>query len=281
MYYWGTNGEGLHHICMAEADPSTPEVWEGRGAVLGPAPEFPELTYGPSFPHILQLDETNWIMYIVGWGIVTEEKPLPNTTWAATSSDGGLTWAYHGDTPIIPCDQPYDGKGSGSLSVIEEDGLFHMYYTAIQEYTDIPEGVETSHDPIPIIGVAHATSKDGLVWEMPRDDFLVPPRWREAPRFEYIASKPYVTREGDKLRMWISSASPCYRLRSLTGTSPTDWTWDEDAPLGLFGLGEEGAFDDQLYSYASVLEVEDRTLMWYTGNWFGNTGMGLAERVQE
>ena len=42
------------------------------------------------------------------------------------------------------------------------------------------------------------------------------------------------------------------------------------------GKGEPGTFDDNQRSYATILKHGDEYRCWYTGNRFGDTGIGYA-----
>ena len=46
---------------------------------------------------------------------------------------------------------------------------------------------------------------------------------------------------------------------------------------GEFGVGETGCFDDRQRCYVSVIKSGDTYRCWFTGNGFGETGMGYAE----
>ena len=54
-----------------------------------------------------------------------------------------------------------------------------MYYTALAPYEKRPlECVSAVHsgDLIPTVGIGYAVSRDGIHWEKPYDDYLIPPR---------------------------------------------------------------------------------------------------------
>jgi hypothetical protein len=180
---------------------------------------------------------------------------------------------------VLPFDHPWDGEGTGSVCVVPAGDELRMYYTALKEYREVPPDVEATHDPLLVVGIGYAVSTDGVHWTKPFDTALVQPRWREHEPFEYIVSKPCVQRDGEVWRMWASSVSPAYRLRTLWSPDGLDWRWDPDGPTGILGLGAAGAFDDRMTSYASVVRHGATWRLWYTGNDFGATGMGYAEGV--
>ena len=278
MYYWGVGGQG-NTVVMAEAPVERPNDWVPVGGVLiEPQPEAPYNCDGPSFPFVLPLDDTHWMMYFGAWGKWGEDGKLPNNLGLAISDDAGHTWRYPDQSPLLQRDQPWDCSGTGSVSIVKIDGVLRMYYTSIGEYFDAPEGVQTGHgEVIPRIGVASATSTDGIHWTKDPAGLLVAPRGHDFEPYEYINSKPFVMPDGDGYRMWISTFGHAYRIRSLV--SPDGITWERvpSGPDGDLGVGAAGTFDDHQRSYASVVKYGDTYRMWYTGNRFGATGIGYAE----
>jgi len=217
-------------------------------------------------------------MYICGWGIARADGKLPNTTGVAFSDDAGQSFYYRHETPILSTDQPWDQEGTGSVFVRREREQFQMYYTAIGHYFDKPGGVETGHgDVIPRIGIGFAVSDDGVDWVKPQDDLMLSPRGFETEPYEYISSKPFLLKEDDGWRMWLHTFGTAYRVRSLFGRDGLNWEWQESGIDGEFGIGKEGCFDDRQRCYVSVMKFGDTYRCWYTGNGFGQTGMGYAE----
>lgn len=277
MYYWG-GGPAGSVILLAESPVNDPNAWRPHGEILlGPQPENELNCDGPSFPFVYEIEGDRWGMIVGAWGRRRPDGTLPNTTHLALSDDGGLTWRYHDANPIIPLDRPWDRVATGSVCVVKHEGRFRMYYTSITEYFDKPEGVATGHgDVIPRIGTAMMTSADGVHWDKCPEGFVVSPRGFDTDPYEYITSKPYVLREGDGWRMWVSTFGPAYRIRSLTSPDGLAWTWVPSGPEGDPGIGAAGAFDDHQRSYACVVPHGDSYRMWYTGNSFGDTGIGYA-----
>ncbi len=276
MYYWGSGNKG-NVICMAETSVAKPNNWRGLGHVLAPQPETQHNSGGPSFPHVVPLDKSHWLMFFCAWGRKRDDGKLPNTTCLAESSDGGITWKYHGNEPIIPNDKPYDRDGAGSCWVVKTENEFRMYYTAIAEYFQKPDGVRTGHgNVIPRIGIGYMVSTDGLTWKKPLDDFLVKPRLAETRPYNYIASKPCVIRDGNLWRMWVSTFGHAYRVRSLVSRDGIEWSWVESGEDGDLGIGKLRAFDDHQRCYACVVKHASEYRCWYTANGFGQTGMGYA-----
>lgn len=277
MYYWGTDSDGFHHICVAEAPVDAPNAWEPLGPVLGRQDGTVHNHFGPSFPHVVPIEGGPWLMYYAGWGLPREDGKLPNTTCLALSDDEGMRWRHWSDTPVLPLDRPYDREGTGSVWVLHEDGLFRMYYTAIGEYFHKPTGVRTGHgDIIPRIGIGYAVSRDGIAWEMPYDDLLIAPRGLDTEPYEYIASKPCILRTAAGYRAWLHTVGTAYRVRGLASPDGLHWNWLPSGPDGEMDIGVDGAFDSVQRCYVSIVHHDGAYRCWYTGNDFGLTGMGFA-----
>ena len=282
MYYWATGGDGLNRICCAESDATNPNDWRPLGCCLEPQPNTEYNRNGPSFPFVLPADDAPWLMFFGAWGQARAEGQLPNTTGVAVSHDGGRSWRYGADRPVLALDRPYDHEGTGSCCVLRVGGELRMYYTAIGSYFRRPEGVRTGHgDLIPRIGIAYAVLRDGLGWEKPLPELMISPRGLGADPYEYICSKPFVVRGPGGYRMWVSTFGPAYRIRSLTSPDGLNWAWRPSGPDGDLGVGEPGRFDDRHRCYAGVVPDGGRYLCWYTGNGFGTSGIGFATGAAE
>jgi predicted GH43/DUF377 family glycosyl hydrolase len=278
MAYWGTDADGLNYILQAETSVAEPNSWRPIGAVsIGPQTDTDHNCTGPSFPFLLPLSADNWLLYFTAWGRRSDGK-LPNTTGVAISNDGGESWRYHSEHPVLPLDRPYDAEGTGSMWILHENGLFRMYYTAIGRYFPKPEGVDTGHgDTIPEIGIAYAESKDGIHWEKPLAHLVVSPRGFGVIPYEYICSKPCIIKQNDTYVMWLNTFGTAYRVHRLTSHDGFTWQWsDRHGPDGELGVGEQDAFDDLQRSYPTVIRDHNELRCWFTGNQFGATGMGYA-----
>lgn len=280
MYYWGTGTDGYNRILMARCPKDDLNNWAPMGSVLERQPDTDYDFQGPSFPNVVPVDENRWLMYFAGWGRTRDDGKLPNNTGLAVSEDGGMTFKHWSDRPMLATDRPWDREGTGSVYVVRDGGLFRMYYTAIGEYFEKPEGVETAHNGIiPRIGIGYALSEDGISWTKPLDRWIVGPRGFDAEPYEYIVSKPFVMRDGNGYRMWVNTCSPAYRIHCLSSPDGDDWRWIETSSDQEMGIGEPGGFDDHQRCYISIVRHENEYRCWYTGNGYGLTGIGYATGV--
>jgi hypothetical protein len=278
MVYWGSDKDGKNYILRARSPLDRPNDWKPLGEpLIGPQPSTSYNCAGPAFPFLLPASEDRWLLYLTAWG-QWEDGKVPNTTGVAVSDDGGENWRYHSEHPVIPLDRNYDAEATGSVWVLQENGRFRMYYTAIGRYCRRPEGAQTGHgDTIPEIGIAYAESDDGLHWEKPLDNFLVVPRGFLVRPYEYICSKPCIVKGREKYALWVNTFGTAYRVHRLRSPDGLQWEWSERrGPDGELGVGGEGAFDDYQRSYPCVVRRGDQLHCWFTGNGFGATGIGYA-----
>jgi hypothetical protein len=282
MYYWGVGSQG-NVILMAQSPKDRPNDWTPLGTtILAPQPGTAHNANGPSFPYVFPVQGSRWHMLFCAWGAKSPTGKLPNTTCLAISDDSGLTWRYHDQNPVLPLDQPYDISATGSVCVVRTPTQFRLYYTAIGPWFTRPPNVQTGHgENIPTIGIAYATSTDAITWHKPLTQLLIAPRFHDATPYEYIVSKPFILPEPSPAfpsacRMFVSTFGPAYRVRSLYSPDGLTWSHNPSGPDGDLGIGEPGSFDSHQRSYACVLKHENQYRMWYTGNSFGDTGIGYC-----
>lgn len=281
MTYWGTGKDSKHYILAAESPVADPHNWTPWGRpLIGPQEDKDYNFGGPSFPFLLPLTETRWMLYYCAWGR-PRSAGLPNSTGVAVSDDEGQTWRFHDRNPILPFDRSYDSAATGSIWILNEGGKLRMYYTAIASYGPKPEGVKTGHgDVIPQIGIGYAESADGLHWEKPFNDWIVKPRGFGVEPYEYICSKPCVVKTSDGYLMWVNTYGTAYRVHRLKSADGIRWEWlPRVGPDGEFGTGPQGTFDDHQRSYPCVVRDGEHLHAWFTGNGFGTTGLGYARGI--
>ncbi|MCX5662698.1 MAG: hypothetical protein NTW19_23710 [Planctomycetota bacterium] len=115
-------------------------------------------------------------------------------------------------------------------------------------------------------------------------DWVIRPRHWGVEPYEYIVSKPSLLINDDaddparpRYTMWVNTFGTAYRVHHLTSADGLTWRWaDRVGPQGELGTGGPGSFDDHQRSYPVMLRHGRELRCWYTGNRFGDTGMGYA-----
>jgi hypothetical protein len=287
MYYWAEDANGFYYIGQAETLKALPHRWVPKGIVLERQPDKPHNSQGPCYAQVVIADNGPWLMYVCTWGSPKPDGTLPYGTNLALSDDYGRTWHYDKDEFIFPHTQWWNRKGTGSVCVLKDGGIFRAYFTSFAEYRGPPKGFKCFHadyhKKIPHAGIGYAESKDGFNWTYPVDHWIVAPRGDIGKgTYEYLLSKPWVIKDNGGYRMWCGALGAKYRIRSLTSKDGMNWTFHDDWIFDDFkdpnqdGVGRAGSFDDLQREYPMVIKRGNEYFCWYTGNWFGQAGKGYT-----
>jgi predicted GH43/DUF377 family glycosyl hydrolase len=272
MYFW-TTGEGRNYIFAAQAKAEDGARWQlvRDDPLLAPDPDSKILDHGPSFPWVLPRRDGPWLMYFVAWGSWAPPGELSNRTCLATSHDEGLTWKVVKE-PLLPLGPKgsFDAALTGSVCVLRPAAQeYRMWYTAGERYQRI-EGTNRL-----FVHIGYATSPDGITWKRHPTPVLSP-RLDAVKPYEAVVSKPSVLVVDGIYHMWLSSFSMSgrgYRLgyaRSRDGIR-----WDRALGRQILPLTPND-FDSVNQSYPNVIERDNQLWMFYAGDRFGETGIGLA-----
>lgn len=279
MYFWtmgnistAPGAEQLHYIFAAEASQANPFHWKlvKTEPMLGPAPSGDVRNKGPSFPWVVASDKGPWLLYYAAWGSWAPPKDLSNRTGLAVSHDQGMTWQVQKET-VLPLGSPgsYDAALTGSVSVLKTaPDKYMMWYTAGERYQmvgDVYRG---------IVHVGEARSVDGVNWvKYPQPALRA--RLDKVKAFEAVVSKPSVILIDGVYHMWFSvfeMGRHGYRLAYARSSDGINWERSAQEVLSL----TPGEFDSTNQSYPCVIDVGEQLWMFYAGDSFGDTGIGLA-----
>ncbi|MEJ1961733.1 MAG: hypothetical protein WDO56_09375 [Gammaproteobacteria bacterium] len=305
MYFWAADGvppwHGRHIILAAEADPANPFVWNlvSSRPMVGADPSGNIRDRGVGFPYVLARDDGPWLMYYGTWGSWAPADEVSNRTGLAASDDQGLTWRVIQET-VLPLGKPgsYDAGLTGSVSVLREsDGLYRMWYTAGERYVRFGERNRG------IVHVGAATSTDGIHWTKAARPAIAA-RLDTVDPYEAVLGKPNVVKIDGVYHFWVSvycmppGAKPSRgeSYRSDSDADRSHWqqitrqelgyhieyarsvdgvTWQRQAGQPVMTL-TPGEFDSKNQSYPMVIDMGTQLWMFYVGNEFGSTGIGLA-----
>jgi hypothetical protein len=295
MYFWGSDSaQGTRFIFAAEAAAEDPLHWQpiSPEPMLGPAPSGNIRDHGAAFPSVVPRDDGPWLMYYAAWGSWAPPGELPTRTGLAMSEDAGITWRVTHET-VLPLGKrgSFDGGLTGGQSVLRTGkNEYLMWYTAGERY--VPFAGENRS----IVHTGFARSPDGIVWtKNPRP--VISPREGAVDPFEAVTARPSVLKIDGVYHMWLGvyrmwpGAAPLaagqtrpgaggstpepvgYRMEYARSTDGIHWRREAGKPV--FPLTPDG-FDSRNQSYPAMVEVGDQLLMFYVGNRFGTTGIGLA-----
>ncbi len=163
-------------------------------------------------------------------------------------SPDGLIWTEHPDNPILTAsDLPYGTMWQTPHVLFDEQlGILRMWFTMYAVGRD-DEGMRIS-----TTRVGHATSEDGLRWDIHPHPLLSDGRG------------PCVLKDDDaRYRMWMGATppgdtdrkAPCKNIYRFASTDGLDWKRDADPAIFTR--------EDRILVYPFVLHDEHGSTMWY------------------
>lgn len=233
---------------------------------LGGAGCFDEFGLHPI--SIIRVENEIWLYY-VGWTRM-QSVPFNRAIGLAISKDDGLTFERFSKGPILGAshNEPYLQQGP-HVKII--DGLWHMWYLTGTDWIPDADGRMEA-----IYRIVHATSTDGIYWK--RDG---KPVIETREDNECHAGQAVIFRDGS-WHMWFSyrrglqfrNAEGGYRIGYAKSNDLENWQRD-DSKAGI-ALSNSG-WDSEMICYPNIIELDQKILMFYCGNYFGRDGFGYAE----
>lgn len=209
-------------------------------------------------------------LYYTGWN-VRRSVPYHNTIGLAISRDGGQTFERAGDGPVLGLSlhEPYF---IGTATVTQEDGLWRNWYASCTGW-DIVDG-----KPEPRYHLKYAESRDGIEWKRNGEIAI---DYRDAAEGGLVRAA--VLRLPDRFCMWYSrrnvmgyriNSAQSYRIGYAESADGRSWTrMDHAAGIEVSDSG----WDADMIAYPSVVQTADTKFMFYNGNGFGQSGIGVAQ----
>jgi hypothetical protein len=215
---------------------------------------------GVSYPWIVDHNNEKY-MYYVGW-ISGTKTGFKNATGLAINKAAGVDeYERVSKAPILSLteSEPFD---TGSVAVLFEDNIWKMYYTSFDKRVYIND------KPINYYNIKYATSVDGINWN--RDGHICINFKNDK---EYAIGKPMISKNDDYYEMWYSYSDGFYKIGYATSLDGVNWI-RKDKELGL--LPSESGWDSEMVEYAFVIIHKSKKYMFYNGNGYGETGLGVA-----
>lgn len=217
---------------------------------------------------VIRLPDGRLFMYYVGFELGTKTR-YRLLTGLAISSDGGESFHRHRNTPIL---ERSDAElfFRGGPFVLHEQGSFCMWYVAGSAWIDI------DGKPMPCYDLRYMESADGIHW--PDHGRVVLPVVHSD---EHGFGRPWVVRKSGLYHLYFSvrrRSLAQYRLGYAESLDGQDWTRrDKDLNLDV----TPGNWDGEAIMYSAVIRTGTKTWLFYNGNNFGESGMGVAELESE
>jgi len=168
-------------------------------------------------------------------------------------------WVDVPDADVIPPPTAggWDGGERYPIQVLEVDGTYHLYFAGEPNGADFLEECQ----------IGHATSTDGVTWELDPANPVVTRGDAGAWDAQSVLS-PAVIHDGTGFRMWYHGDSePGFHTPSAIGyaTSPDGSVWTKHPGNPVMEVAPPGGFDDGGIYPNTVILREGRYQMWYWG----------------
>lgn len=258
LYVSGRDAQGRSRIGLVLYDLDenrVTHVAEEPSLSLGERGAFDE--NGTSYPYLVR-DDGRDRMYYTGW-IKGVHVRWYNELGIAKSVDGKMFRRLSRAPVHLKNDA--DFIGIGSACIIKDQAKWLMWYTRFDRW-----GGAGEHEHY--YNIKHAVSCDGLDWQsMPSVciDFAGP--------HEYAIAKPCVVKQNDRFVMWYSHRGECYLPGVATSADGLHWRRQDEA-VGI--APSASGWDSEMLCYPFVLERGDDLFMFYNGNGYGASGLGVA-----
>ncbi|SDF44058.1 hypothetical protein SPACI_051560 [Sporomusa acidovorans DSM 3132] len=265
MYITFCNKQGIGRIGFVDIDAKNPEK------VLAISSE-PLLDKGQPgcfdengvvATSIVTLADGKKLLYYVGFELGTKIR-YRLLTGLAVSDDGGQSFSRVQRTPVLERSNTELYFRCGPF-VLYENQIFRMWYVAGDQWITI-NGKE-----MPVYTINYLESKDGVTWG-PKGKVCID----IAHKGEHGFGRPYLIKHDGKYKMFYSIRVPNlgYRLGYAESQDGIDWQRKDDE-IGL-DVSPTG-WDSEMVCYSAVIAVNNKYMMFYNGNNFGQTGFGWAE----
>ncbi len=257
VFFGSRDESGRTHIAAAvvRLTDSACVVEEPPGeALLSPGPRGGFDDSGVSVGCVVS-DGPRTLLYYLGWNLGVT-VPWRNSIGAAVSVGGGA-FIKHSPAPILDRSAEDPFTLSYPCVLKDADG-WRMWYGSHRGWGE-------GHDDMDHV-IKHAASADGARWH--RDGRTV----LAAPASEMAVARPWVIRDSDRYRLWVSHRGESYRLGYAESADGLAWEWHGPAGLEPAATG----WDSEMVCYTSVVRHRGRLVLFYNGNRYGRTGFGVA-----
>ena len=216
----------------------------------------------------VRISDNTIYLYYVGWN-PSVSVPYRNAIGLAISNDNGQTFkrCFQGAIVERNKEEPFF---TASPYVIKENDKWHLWYASSTGF------VVVVGKPEPLYEIKYAYSVDGIDWIRPNITCIPPLK-----KYECTA-RPTVIKENGIYKMWFTyrgsfdyrDGADSYKIGYAESKDAVNWIRNDE--LSGIKLSEEG-WDSKMQTYPSVIKLGTKKYLFYNGNGFGKTGIGLAE----
>lgn len=216
----------------------------------------------------VRVSESCIYLYYVGWN-PSVSVPYRNAIGLAISNDNGQTFerAFQGAIVERSRHEPFF---TASPFVLKENEKWHLWYASSTGF------VIANGKPEPLYEIKYAHSINGIDWTRPNITCIPPSKQYEC------TARPTVIKENEIYKMWFTfrgsfdyrDGAESYKIGYAESKDAINWNRNDE--LSGIKLSDDG-WDSKMQTYPSVIEIKSKKYLFYNGNGFGKTGIGLAE----
>ena len=268
VLYAARDEEGKSYPCFFDTEKKDPTkiIYTHKEAILtrGKPGTFDEDGVMPGF---IFLENERTLLYYSGWNAKIS-TPYHNSTGLAESFDDGFSFQRVYEGPVMDR-TPTEPYLAVTPSILYENGMYKCWYISGIRW----DWVETKYEPV--YGIKYATSVDGITWNRHPELCIAQKHFQEA------FSHPTVIRNTNGYHMWYCfrdstdyrGGKGSYRIGYADSEDGVNWN-RKDEKAGI--TTSENGWDAEMICYPYVVTINNKRYMYYNGNHFGKTGIGLA-----
>ncbi len=203
-------------------------------------------------------------MYYVGFQLAEKVKFLA-FSGLAISTDNGNSFTKIKKTPVL--DRTDEGIfGRCIHTVIQDGGMFKIWYTVIHDWTYINDM------PYPSYYIKYLESKDGINFDNEGKTCIT------CGPSEYRIGRPKVRKLQNHYEMLYTFDTLDKEYKTGYAESENGIDWKRQNELTVLETSPNG-FDSKMACYPVVMQTKYATYMFYDGNDMGKTGFGYAKLI--
>jgi hypothetical protein len=220
--------------------------------------------YGIMPTDIVTLDNGIKYLYYIGWSL-RKDVPYHNTLGLAISKNNGVNWEKYSEGPIFNSCVKEPGF-IGTAKIFKDGNNWFMYYLSCREWVQGENKLEPKYD------IKLAISHNGINWE-PTNKTIIPLGENEGgiASFQRINNKAWFSVRGPV--SYRNNIKESYKIKTAT-LIEENWIRDNHIELDISLDG----WDSEMVAYPYIIEEKNKLIMFYNGNGFGKSGIGIATK---
>jgi len=215
---------------------------------------------GVTLGSICSVDGKN-ILFYTGWNL-TRKVIVNNSIGLAYLSGSTGIFERIFDGPIMTRNQ-YEPYSCASPFVIWDPNhsKFLMWYASMDRW--IGDEINSKH----FYDLKLAYSFDGVTWTRPAISAIT-----YDTEEEYAFGRPFIRKISNEFEMFFSVRGNSYQIERAISSDGIKW--ERMGPIKW--KGKEKNWDVEMQTYPSIFNYKGTDFMFYNGNGYGKTGIGIA-----